>query len=68
MMMLISLEGCLGTHELYQLLGHDFDDGLSRCQASEYVLAHCPFLNGPDELLYHAEAYICFQKRHLDFL
>ena len=58
----------LGTHKLDQFLSYNLHHGLSRRQAAEHILADRTFLKVIDELLHHAEAYVRFQKGHLDFL
>ena len=58
----------LGAHETNHLLINDLDDHLARIQSIHHVLSDGSLLHILDELLYHTEVYIRFQKRHLDFL
>ena len=47
---------------------NDLDDHLSRIQTVQDILSHSPLLHRFHELLHDLKAYICFEKRHLDFL
>ena len=57
------------AHQLYQFFRYDLDNHLSRMSdRSNHILSDGSFLNRVDKLLYYLEAYIRFQKCHLDFL
>ena len=57
----------LAAHQFDHLFIYNLNDGLSRCQALQYIRTDCSFLHRFDELLYYFETYIRFQKCKFDF-